>query len=229
MVNTTLIPQIMRPWLAMAIVVTLLLLGSSFGAERPGPPPGQPAQIWSKVDYDSKLTDPFFESNEWSYPWSIIKHLDGSFEDITSNKRPDKEPPHMKHTAKCFITALERGRDKDLVKFCKARLLDTNMIDLLIHENNPAYTDALRVQIRNGMFSTQYWASYKRALAAACIWTTKRQKLTLDKKVYRKGDVIKGRIDFECVEEKTNPEYIKQYGRDPSTIKVYGVFKTILK
>jgi hypothetical protein len=51
----------------------------------------------------------------------------------------------------------------------------------------------------------------------------------LDKKVYRRGDVIKGRIDFECMEEKTDPKYIEKYGSDQSTIKVYGVFKTIAK
>ena len=64
----------------------------------------------------------------------------------------------------------------------------------------------------------------------ALIWTTKRQKLTLDKNVYRKGDVIKGRIDFECVEEPTNPKYIEKWGKIiPSSITVKGVFKTILE
>jgi len=52
--------------------------------------------------------------------------------------------------------------------------------------------------------------------------------LTLDKKAYRKGDVIKGKIDFECVQEPTNREYIEKWGSDPTTIKVYGVFKTIV-
>jgi hypothetical protein len=50
----------------------------------------------------------------------------------------------------------------------------------------------------------------------------------LDKKEYQKGDVIKGRIDFECLSE-FNPEYAKKFGRDPRTIKVLGVFKTIVE
>jgi hypothetical protein len=61
------------------------------------------------------------------------------------------------------------------------------------------------------------------------IWTTKQQKLTLDKKTYSKGDVVKGKIDFECAESTTDPKWIEKYGPNPITIKVFGVFKTIVK
>ncbi|MBI5568597.1 MAG: hypothetical protein HY914_01495 [Desulfomonile tiedjei] len=212
-------------WILLGPVLVLLLLGNAFGAAWENPPPGQPNQMQSRVDYDPKLTDPFFTSNEWSYPWYIIKHGDGHFEDTTSDKRPDKEPPHLKHTAKCFSTSYG---SKHLVRFCAARFLGENMIDLFIHEKNPAFRDALRVRIRNGMFTSQYWTRYV-AGPIDLIWTTKRQKLTLDKKEYRKGDVIKGRIDFECVQEITDPEYVEEHGRGLTTIKVNGVFKTIVE
>jgi hypothetical protein len=105
------------------------------------------------------------------------------------------------------------------------------MIDLLIHESNASYFDALRVEIRNETFSCQYWALYpvRTRIEPGTTWTTKQQKLTLDKKTYRKGDVIKGKIDFECVEEPTNLEYIEKWGRNPKTIRVQGVFKTIVE
>ena len=45
-------------------------------------------------------------------------------------------------------------------------------------------------------------------------------KLTLNKKAYRKGDVIKGRIDCE---------YLEEMGKHVALIKVFGVFKAILK
>jgi hypothetical protein len=61
------------------------------------------------------------------------------------------------------------------------------------------------------------------------LWRDSSQKLTLDKKVYPKGDVIKGRIEFECLEEPTNPKYIEGWGRHLTTIKVYGVFKAIVE
>jgi hypothetical protein len=221
-------------WIMLGPVLVLLFFSHGFagnleyGVGTWEVPSGQPTQMQSQVDYDRKLTDPFFKSNKWSYPWYIIKHPDGHFEDTRSDKRPKKEPPRLKHTANCFSTAYGGAH---LLRFCEAKLLDPNMIDLLIHESNPAYIDAVRVEIRNEMFSCQYWAMYKVGFKRrpGTIWTTTRQELTLDKKIYRKGDVIKGKIELECVEEPTNPEYIEKWGKNPKTIKVYGVFKTIVE
>jgi len=41
--------------------------------------------------------------------------------------------------------------------------------------------------------------------------------------------VIKGRVHFECVWEVTDPKNVNKYARDPITIKVHGVFKTIVE
>ena len=199
-------------------VLALLLLGWSFGAEWPAPPPGQPEQIWSRIHYDPNLSDPFFESNEWSY-------RDYDAKGNPPERRP-KEPPRVRHTAKCFSTSL---RTAHRVRFCEARLLEENAIDLFIYEDSPAFFDQMSVRIRNALFTCQYWTGYKAPGKADLIWTTKRQNLTMDKKVYRKGDVIKGRIDFECVEEPTNPEYVEKYGKYVATIKVYGVFRTVIR
>ncbi len=53
---------------------------SCSGTEWLAPSPGRPDQMWSPVNYDPKLTDPFFESNAWSYPWWIIEKPDGTFD-----------------------------------------------------------------------------------------------------------------------------------------------------
>jgi hypothetical protein len=140
---------------------------------------------------------------------------------------PKKAPSHVKHTAKCFST-FDVG--KHLVKFCDARLLDGNTIELLFHETNVPFIEQLQVRIRNGMFTCQYWGLRDVSPPIEVFtWTTKRQDLTLDKKAYRKGDLIKGRIGFECVREIIDPEYVRKYGKRPETIQVSGVFKTILK
>jgi hypothetical protein len=210
-------------WILFATVLGLLLLAPSFGAEWPVPPSGQPAQMSSKVDYDPKLADPFFKANEWSYP-------DYNLQGIPFDKRP-KEPPRLQHTAKCFSTSGHSTPEENehLVRFCEARLVDAHTIDLFIHEDNAEFFDNLTVRIKDGMFTCQYWTGYKGPGKADWIWTTTRQSLTLDKKTYRKGDVMKGRIDFECVQEPTNPKYVEEWGRNLTTIKVRGVFKTKLK
>jgi len=192
-------------WIMFGAILALLLLGHGIGADWPDPPPGQPAQMSSRVEYDPKLSDPFFESEDWSCP----------------NKTAECEgQPRVRHTAKCFSTSFGV---EHLIRFCKAQLLDANMIDLYIDEATPAFDDNLRVQIKDGMFTCQYWTLYRGGPTKDLTWTTKRQQLTLDKKEYQKGDVIKGRIDIEVLDELINPECP---GRSPRTITLKGVFKT---
>ncbi len=201
--------------LPVAAVLVLLLFSHGFGAEWENPLRGQPEQMQSRVDYDPKLTAPFFKSNEWSYS-------DGE-PVVISETRKDGEDGPRKHTAKCFSTS---HGVKHRVRFCKARLLDVNTVDLFIHESNPAFNDNLRVRVNNGMFTCQFSQRYQAGPEAGLTWTTKRQKLTLDKKTYRKGDVIEGKIDFEVVEELINPKYPNS---SPRHIEVFGVFKTIVE
>ncbi len=123
------------------------------------------------------------------------------------------------YTAKCFSTSHWTDHE---VRFCHTRLLDMNMLGLLIRESNPDLVDELKIRISNGMFTSQYWTRYKGPGTGDWIWTTKQQKLTIDKKEYRKGHVIKGRIDFECMQQATNPKFIEKCGKNPIGIKVYG-------
>lgn len=201
-------------WILLGPLFALLLLTHSLAAEWwEVPPRGQRTQMWSKVRYDPKLTDPFFESNEWT-------HLDPGM-------TPEERPRSLKHTAKCSSNSFGV---EHLIDFCHAKLLDGDMIDLLIAEAGGGFTEELRVQVRNGTFASHYWAAYvadPRDLVLT--WTTKRQELTLDKKAYLKGDIIKGKIDFECVEEIATPKYVEKHGKNPTTIKVHGVFKTVVK
>lgn len=171
----------------------------------------------SPVDYDPKLTDPFFQSDEWSY-W------EGSRENPDPGMFPEGEIPRkLKHTARCLSTSFG---SKHEVRFCEARLRDKNKIDLFIHEHNPAFDDDLIVRIRNGRFTSHYRTFYRAGPTEGLVWTTKRQKLTLDKKAYQKGDVIKGRIAVEILDEYIDAE---SPGRPPRRITLYGVFKTIVK
>jgi hypothetical protein len=185
-------------WTVFGLFLALLFLGRCFGIEWRDPPAGHPPQMSSKVDYDPKISHPLFV-------------------------RPQKEPPHLKLTAKCFSTSFG---DKHRVEFCEARSVDTNGVDLFICHHSEAFDDSLLVRIRNGEFTCQYWTYYRDAGPKRLTWTTKRQKLTLDKKVYRKGDEIKGRIDIRVLDELLSPKY--PYRR-PRPITVNGVFKTTVE
>jgi hypothetical protein len=110
--------------LAMSMFLALLLLGCAFGAEWPNSPSWQPAQVWSnqmwsKVDYDPKLADLFFETEEWGY----------TDDDLLPPEERPKERTRVMHTAKCFSTSFGV---EHLVRFCKARKAGADTIQLII-------------------------------------------------------------------------------------------------
>jgi len=210
-------------WILLGPVLALLLFGHGFAAEWGWwsvPPSGQPAQMSSRVHYDPKLSDPFFKSEKWCNP-------NGSYL-VASGTGPEGEhPQRLKCTANVRVSPVGYSEHPP-VRFCEARLLDTNSMDLFIHGSTASSNDALLVQIRNGVFWCQYWGGYPCVPSmqdGKVIWTTTKQKLTLDKKVYRKGDEVRGRIYFECLREPTDPRATEECGWR-GTIIVRGVFKT---
>ena len=190
--------------LRVAAVVVVLLLSYELGLVRWTDLFLKQPILISQVKYDPNLSDPFFETEEWSY-W------EGSRENPDPGMFPRGEKPSkLKHTARCVLS--HSGHEQE-VRFCEAKLISENKIDLLIREHNPSWSIVLKIYIRNKTFSCYYWNYYPSAWDGMP-WTPKQQELILDKKAYRKGDLIKGRIDLEI---------------PPMPITIRGVFKTTLK
>lgn len=211
---------------ALATILTLVLFHHGHGAEWRDCPPGKPVQMRFEVNYDPKLSDPFFETEEWTIGEWGEEHVNGR---IVYTRRQclsgEKESDCLKNTARCFSSF-----DQDhTIDFCHARLLDRDTIELLFYDEDSLIEEYLRIVIQGRVFWSQYCFP---GGAVHRIWTTKQQDLTLDKQVYRKGGVIKGRIDFESLGEDTVPPLAaraRRYGRNAYTVTVKGVFKTILE
>ena len=158
-------------------------------------------------------------SNEWSYPWWVVNHYDGYVETIEGDKIAENDSMHLKHTANCITNQQYEHK----IRFCEAEL-DNNTMILYIHDFTASTNDNLKIKITNRLFQCQYWTTYVADRGdEGLIWTTKKQILILDKKEYKKGDTIKGKLKFECLQEVTNPKY---KGRYPHYIRIEGVFKT---
>ena len=168
----------------------------------------QPTQIRSEVKFDPNLSDPFYESEEFSCRQNP---------EMTPNC-PNGKPP-AKHTARCLTSY----QDEHLMNFCYARMFDDGTIRLCID----GHSEDLTICVKNGVFWSQYIYYYKRYTPAdkGLRWTTTKQRLILDKKSYHKGDVIKGKIVFEC-EETVDKPLSDEF---PKVITIKGAFKTILK
>jgi hypothetical protein len=211
----------------LALIMALLPPAHGLGG---APPPGQPAQIRSQVRYDPQLSDPFFGSRKGTCSYKVPQDGNGAHANTREAARSDVKPDsRSKNTARC-VSSLDF---KHPIDSCHARLCDDGTIEVMIYGNYLSIPEYLKIQIENGgEFRSQYWFYSKvrrLGIDEHPIWTTRRQALMLDRRVYRKGDVIKGRIDFECVHEYTHPEIVTKYGKDPYSITVKGVFKTIIE
>jgi hypothetical protein len=171
-------------------------------------PKGQPEQIKTRVKYSSELNNPFFNSNEWS-----------------AGEPNLGEDPNKKslHTAKCIT----EHQIRHIIRFCEAKLLSDGTLELYIHDFTASTVDNLKIKIKDGYFTSQYWTAYVADKGdEGLIWITKKQYLILNQENYKIGDTIKGKIEFECVQEVTNPKY---GGRYPKSISIEGYFKPKLK
>jgi hypothetical protein len=190
--------------LALTAVLLLLLLGHGFGLVLTP----DLAPMWSRVHYDPNLTEDVLTR--------LMKMVSLS-------------------TDKCYFTSF--GIKKGVV--CKLTLIRPDYVHVSISKErleylhgetpddyDPEYCgETLNVEIIKGMFRCYHERRdcIKPGCGYWCKATTKRQELTLDKQTYRKGDVITGRIDFECLVE------CPQCPEKPEPVIVKGVFRTILK
>ena len=171
-------------------------------------PKGQPEQIKTRVQYASELDNPFFHSHE------------GSAGDPNLGEDPKKI---VTHTAKCIT----EHQMRHVIRFCDAQLLPDGTLELYIHDFTAATNDNLKIKIKDGYFTSQYWTVYVIDKGNEnVIWTTKKQALILNKKNYKKGDIIKGKIKFECLQEVTNSKSGERY---PVSIRIEGFIKPTLK
>jgi hypothetical protein len=183
----------------------------------------QPKQMESPVEYDTEMTDQFFEVDTWSSPWWIIERDDGSFEDTTGQITRREDIPRLRHTAECRT----EHQIPHMIKFSEARQIDKDTIEIRMHDESASTYDDLTVIVRNGHYSSHYKTVYPEAAAnTGRIWTTTKQRLVLNKKQYAKKEVIRGRIDFECVEEMKAARNGKKNIR---SIRIEGRFKPILQ
>lgn len=183
----------------------------------------QPKQMESPVEYDAEMTDHFFEVDKWSPPWWIVERDDGSFEDTTGQITRREDIPKLRLTAECRT----EHQIPHLINFSEARQIDEDTIEIRIHGDSASAYDDLTVIIKNGHFSSQYKTVYPVAAAnTGLIWTTTKQRLLLNKKHYEKGEVIKGRIEFECDEDMRDTRNGK---KQTHSIRIEGRFKPTLQ
>jgi hypothetical protein len=171
--------------------------------------------MWSTIDYDPNLKDPFFKPNE-SSDALVCDDGVGTY--------------GVNHKVECCCNSKEGLDETRLHRFCEARVIDGHNIALRFYDPDRGHErgTCLMVWMRKGRFTMDYQGSnvYGKSIRLQVRWIPQKQKLTLDKRAYRKGEVIKGRIEFECL-KRMRWRGLKQ--EKTRTFKIFRVFKAILR
>ncbi|MBP7866494.1 MAG: hypothetical protein KA419_11130 [Acidobacteria bacterium] len=188
-------------------------------ADLPAQPPGpQPAQRSSRVAFDPGLSDPFFASEISLLPWWIVENPDGTFENTLGGPEAPADIPRLKQTARCWT----RFQYPHEIRFCEAELTESGELRIFLHDETASTFDNLEITVKDGRFRCQYWTTYPSPPGnTGLVWVTKKQRLTLDRKICRPGDLLKGRVDFTCEQVDTARPASRPVRR---TIRIQGVF-----
>ena len=177
-------------------------------------------KIISKVTVDKNFIDTFSFIKQWSYPDYTFKDDSGHFEIDENRKIIAEDTAHLYFTANC-TTNVQGGYD---IRYCYAKK-KKNEIVLTFSDGLPAYASQFYVHIDTSNFWCDAETIYPVIASGqkkSCRIT--KQKLTVDKSKYSKGDMIKGVIEMEFIETVAVPKK----GVQKRNLFLKGYFKTPL-
>jgi hypothetical protein len=152
-------------------------------------------RLVSSVTVDKNFKDTLTFTKKWDYPWYIVVSDDGSqMENTLGGVLTETDTIHLYHTANCWTN--HQGRHR--VRYCNG-ILNNGTIEILFQPELPAYSGKLNVSIKNGFFWSNFSATYP-APAGQLSWIITKQKLVLDKNIYKPGDTIKGYLEVGFTE-----------------------------
>jgi hypothetical protein len=152
-------------------------------------------RLVSTIAIDKYFKDTLTFNKKWDYPWYIVVDDDGrTMENTLGGALGEADTVHLFHTANCWTN--HQGRHN--VRYCDATV-SNDTISLFFQPELPAYASELSISIYNNFFWCDFSATHP-APTGKPLWTVTTQKLILDKKSYKPGDMIKGYIEIDFIE-----------------------------
>jgi hypothetical protein len=179
------------------------------------------AQVkYSKLSVDRQMKDTFLFAKQWNYSWDIFK--DDSTGEFTRNDDQILKPgdtAHLFYTANCS-TNVQGGYH---IRYCIANQTQ-GMIILAFSDGLPAYASEFYFYIIGDSFYFKPKTTYPAySPGQKTTYQVTKQKLTLNRNNYKKGDTIIGHVDAEFIETISSPKkadekhtfYLRGYIRTP--------------
>ena len=117
---------------------------------------------WKAFKVDKKLKGPSIGSDDWSYPYYIVKHANG-FENTMSDIVSPQDTTHIIHNTKC-ISLLEKEErvfsdTLSRLNICKYRVKD-EILGLKLYEESVSNGEGIYLEIKDRKFKVDYKTTY---------------------------------------------------------------------
>jgi len=180
---------------------------------------------WNLIQIDKNLE--FQGPTDWSYPWHVIKHKDGHFENTTGNPITKKDTAHLIHYSNCY-SYLEKEEIIDFEQAIKLPFtyskINKDTLDIIIYDESTSNSESIKLKVINRKFKSEYKISYVFPNESLTINYIKND-LTLNKEPpFEKGEKIIGKLKV-----KLN-EIVKINNKKRQNIRIVeGTFQIIIE
>ncbi|GAA4107135.1 hypothetical protein GCM10022393_02160 [Aquimarina addita] len=156
---------------------------------------------WIPLIVDEQLEIPKIGPDDWSYPWYMIKHNDGHFENITEDTIIEKDTIRVIHHSKCYTYLTKKGKTIPIsrIPFVTSEIKGDTLA-LTLFDESASNNEKLTLQLVNDFFKINYHTVYVFPYKDIQ-YEFKSASLKVNKMPpYKKGMLLKGVLATEFVE-----------------------------
>ncbi|WP_153798579.1 hypothetical protein [Foetidibacter luteolus] len=198
--------------LKIILLLALLINGQSLTAQ----------VSYSKFEVNEQMTDTFSFAKKWDYSWNILKdEATGRLESADDHALTAEDTAHLFYTANCSTNV--QGGYNIRYGFAEKK---QDLVTLCFSDGLPAYASRFYLFIQGDSFYFKPEIILpQRKIEQEQIIEINEQKLILNKKNYRNGDIIMGYADIEFTEITVSVNSRKQQKK----FYMRGYFRTRVK
>jgi hypothetical protein len=149
------------------------------------------------------MKDTFSFARHWDYDWDVFKEDDGTFTAADGRKLIARDTAHLYFTANC-TTNVQGGYT---IRYCYAKK-QGDTLKLVFSDGLPAYASTFYIYVIGDHFYFKPRIIYPAHVRGQKFsYQVTRQQLTLNKSVFKNGEMILGSVDVEFTETFTAPGY----------------------
>lgn len=179
--------------------------------------------IWNNLIIDNELEVQQSSKDDYSYPWHVVQHSDGHFENTLGLEISKKDTTPIIHNAHCY-TYLNNESANSRLKFGEGELVN-DTLHLKIFDKSASNYEMLELTVFQDKFKVNYQTAYYPFPYEGIEYKFLNESLTLNTNEFKKDTSIKGQVDIELIQT------VNFQNKPSSTVnkKIKGTFEILIE